>query len=207
MQNEQGILKLPCTALQRAIFREESRKTKSDSDRSIFYPENPVPCPSVTSYLSQRTLKRCSLLTALQPWNFFSKLFSLYCHAKQILPWFQSSGWAGRGRAPGWAVLHSPVTQTLPTEQAHVGPAVYSQVQAPFQWVTADDHLEQLNSMQSAHFLSKMFFFRSIWKASSLFLSTWDRVLCWSWRVLNRLYQEVQHRAVNSGTLFHLKGF
>lgn len=145
-------------------------------------------------------------MTVIQPWKLFSKLFRLYCHAKQILPWFQSSGWAGRRRALGWAVLHSPVPQTLPTEQAHVGPAACSQVQAPLQWVTADDHLEQLNSKQSAHFLSKMFC-RSIWKASSLFLSTWDTVLCWSWRVLNRPYQEEQHRAVNSGTLFNFKEF
>lgn len=90
MQNEQGIPKLSYTALQRGILREESRKIKSDSDRSIFYPENPVHCPSVTSYLSQRALKRCSLLTAILPWKLFSKLFSLYCHAKQILPQFQS---------------------------------------------------------------------------------------------------------------------
>lgn len=196
MQNEQGIPKLPYTALQQGIFRKESRKIKSDSDRSIFYPENPVHCPSVTSDLSQRAFKRYSLLTVTQPWKFFSKLFSLYCHD------FSLQG--GQEEEMGCAAF--PVTQTLPTEGAHVGPAVRSQAQAPFQWVTADDHLEQLNSKQSAHSLSKMFF-RSIWKASSLFLSTWDTVLCWSWRVLNRLYQEVQHRAVNSGTFFNLKEF
>lgn len=135
----------------------------------------------------------------------FSKLFSLHCQAKQILPWFYSSGWVGR-RALGWAVLHSPVTQTLPTEGARVGPAGCSQVQAPFPRVTADHHLEQLNSKQSAHFLSKIFF-RSIWKVSSLFLSTWDTVLCWSWRVLNWLCQEVQHRAVTVELWSTLKNF
>lgn len=31
-------------------------------------------------------------------------------------------------------------------------------VQAPFRWVTTDDHLEQLNSKESVHFVSEMFF-------------------------------------------------
>lgn len=185
MQNEQGIPKLPYTALQRGILREESRKIKSDSDRSIFYPENPVHCPSVSSYLSQRALKRYSLLTAVLPWKLFSKLFSLYCHAKQILPRFQSlqGGQGGGELQDGLCCI--PQLHTLPTEQAHIGPAVCSQVQAPFQWVTADDHLEQAK-FQAKHSFSFQDVFQKYLEGIQLVSQHMGhRVLCWSWRVLN----------------------
>lgn len=175
MQNEQGIPKLPYTALQRGILREESRKIKSDSDRSIFYPENPVHCPSVSSYLSQRALKRYSLLTAVLPWKLFSKLFSLYCHAKQILPRFQSlQGGQGGGELQDGLCCAAFPSYTLCPLNKHT---LVLQFAAKFKHHSSESQqmitLNKLNSKQSTHFLSKMFF-RSIWKASSLFLSTWD---------------------------------
>lgn len=188
---------------QQSILREESRKIKPDSDRSIFHPENPLHCPSVTSYLNQRTLKRCSLLTAIQPWKlFFQAVQPIYCHAKQILPSFQPSGWAGRRRARAdfpsytnsapwsstpWSCSSQPSSSTIPVSHITLNGWIPSKVLI----------------------FSPRCFFSSVWKASSLFLTqhTGHGVLCWSWRVLNRPYQEVQHGAVNSGTLFHLKEF
>lgn len=147
---------IPATALQQRILKENSKKSRF---RQVHLPPRKSCALSMCHFIykPKSSWKIGVLLRQFYSFGSDFESFIAYWHAKQLLSQFK--GGQREGDFPG--ISCAAFTRYALSEQTAVL-CVFSHdsslgAQAPFKWVTAHDHLEQINSKESVHFVSKLF--------------------------------------------------